>query len=29
VGFFVETFDSPKAHLHYDSLVIRKPMQMR
>jgi hypothetical protein len=29
VGFFVQTFDSPRAHLHYDSLVIREPMQMR
>ena len=26
VGFFVQTFDSPRAHLHYDSLVIREPM---
>jgi formylglycine-generating enzyme required for sulfatase activity len=24
VGFIVETFDSPRAHLHYDSLVIRE-----
>jgi hypothetical protein len=24
VGFIVETFDSPQAHLHYDSLVIRE-----
>jgi hypothetical protein len=29
MGFFVQTFDSPRAHLHYDSLVIREPMQMR
>jgi hypothetical protein len=29
VGFFVQTFDSPRAHLHYDSLVIREPMQMQ
>jgi hypothetical protein len=26
VGFFVQTFESPRAHLHYDSLVIREPM---
>lgn len=25
VGFYVETFDSPKAHIHYDSLVISQP----
>ncbi len=24
VGFFVETFDSPKAHIHYDFLSIRE-----
>jgi hypothetical protein len=29
VGFFVQTFDSPRAHIHYGSLVIREPMQMR
>jgi hypothetical protein len=29
VGFFVQTFDSPRAHIHYDSLVIREPVQMR
>ena len=23
VGFYVETFDSPKAHIHYDNLIIR------
>jgi hypothetical protein len=23
LGFFVETFDSPRAHIHYDSLIIR------
>ncbi len=23
LGFFVETFDSPRAHIHYDSLTIR------
>jgi hypothetical protein len=26
VGFFVQTFESPRAHVHYDSLVIREPM---
>ena len=25
VGFYVETFDSPKAHIHYDSLIISQP----
>jgi hypothetical protein len=29
VGFFVQTFDSPQAHLHYDSLVIQEPIQVR
>lgn len=24
VGFFVETFDSPRAHIHYDTLTIRE-----
>ncbi len=24
VGFFVETLDVPQAHIHYDSMVIRK-----
>ena len=25
VGFYVETFDSPKAHIHYDNLIISQP----
>ena len=25
LGLYVETFDSPKAHIHFRSLVIRKP----
>ena len=25
VGFYVETFDSPKVHVHYDDLIIRQP----
>jgi hypothetical protein len=25
VGFYVETFDSPKAHIHYDDLVVHPP----
>jgi hypothetical protein len=25
LGFIVETFDSPRAHIHYDSLTIREP----
>ena len=31
VGFFVETFDSPKAHIHYDFLSIRgvEPPQLQ
>jgi len=24
IGFFLQTFDSPKVHIHYDTLVIRK-----
>jgi hypothetical protein len=25
VGFYVETFDSPKAHIHFDNLIVRQP----
>ena len=26
VGFYVETFDSPKAHVHFHNLVVNQPM---
>ena len=25
IGFYVETFDSPKAHIHFHNITIRKP----